>query len=281
MAPDVVPGIPLAGNDLLKELDSLSKPLLTSVFRLFHTMVVQTLSGSELECPFCKSTFSRFLSFGEKSEAVTRWKIIGSGFRLNSMCPSCFSRDRERLLYLYLKHETTIFLRPAQVLHIAPEKRLTRVLTAQPHLNYLSADLKEKDVMMNVDITGLPFDEASFDLVICSHVLEHIPNDRAAMAEIYRVLKSPGMALLQVPISWEIGMTYEDPAKTTSEERQLAFGHSGHVRIYGRDYVDRLQEAGFTVDVFDAGKHFGNAFVARNCLIEDEKLFIGRKITCA
>jgi predicted SAM-dependent methyltransferase len=117
-------------------------------------------------------------------------------------------------------------------------------------IDYVSADLSREDVDLNFDLTRIPLPNATFNAIICNHVLEHIPNDRGAMAEFFRVLKPDGWAILQVPISLCLAATYEDFSITDPMDRERAFGQSDHVRIYAMDYVDRLKQAGFVVELF-------------------------------
>ena len=113
---------------------------------------------------------------------------------------------------------------------------------------YLTADLMEPDVMEQMDVTDIAHPDGSFDIICCSHVLEHVPNDRKAMREFYRVLKPGGWAILNVPITAE--ETFEDPSVTAPSERLRLFGQEDHVRRYGPDYVMRLREVGFQVRIF-------------------------------
>jgi predicted SAM-dependent methyltransferase len=135
-------------------------------------------------------------------------------------------------------------------LHIAPEKGLEKRLRKQ-HGDYLTADLYEQDVMVKMDITDIQFADGSFDVILCNHVLEHVPDDRKAMSELHRVLRPGGWGILQVPISKLLRSTYEDSSITTDAGREQAFGQSDHVRIYGPDYRERLERAGFDVDIYD------------------------------
>lgn len=132
------------------------------------------------------------------------------------------------------------------MLHVSPEPVLGEKFKAQ-YRDYVSIDLDGRKAMQAMDVTALTFPNETFDAVVCNHVLEHVPNDRAAMAEIYRVLKPGGWASLQVPIKGD--MTTEDPSVTDPAERQRMYGQEDHVRQYGRDYVSRLKRAGFKVRV--------------------------------
>ncbi|MFL5906651.1 MAG: class I SAM-dependent methyltransferase [Solirubrobacterales bacterium] len=141
------------------------------------------------------------------------------------------------------------------MLHFAPEPALaTRLRKAAG--NYVSVDIdRSRSPSVVADITELPFDDASFDLVLCSHVLEHVPDDGRAMREMNRVLRSAGVALIQSPVNYEMEKTLEAPGVTSPEERERLFSQPDHVRVYGRDLRDRLEAAGFVVSVdFYAGE---------------------------
>jgi SAM-dependent methyltransferase len=206
-------------------------------------------------------------------------KVVGGGYRLNSLCPICDSFDRERLLYLYLLHKTDIFRSAKKLLHVAPEEKVKAILSSKTNLDYLTADLSAKDVRIEMDTTDIRFPDNSFDAIICNHVLEHIIDDRKAMTELRRVLKPAGWAILQVPVSLSLDQTYEDFSITTARGREEAFGQHDHVRIYAADYEAKLASAGFKVDVFRwiaEGRSFGGR-KNRFGLNEDECVYVVRK----
>ncbi len=176
---------------------------------------------------------------------------FGAGVLRGRLCPRCYSLPRHRLAWLYFGRRTNLFTDPLDVLHVAPEYTLANRLRALANLNYLSIDLNSPRAMRAMDLTALELDDASFDVILCSHVLEHIPDDRRAMRELHRVLRPGGWAILQVPIDPERAVTYEDASITDPESRLEHFGQEDHVRVYGSDYTDRLREAGFTVDEVD------------------------------
>jgi SAM-dependent methyltransferase len=189
--------------------------------------------GSERYCPVCRSHVNRFLPHGNPPRADAR-------------CPVCDSLERHRLLWLYLAEATDLFDgRRKRVLHAAPEPYLTRLLRSIPGVNYLSIDLLPGNAMLQADLTRLQFGDDSFDVIFCSHVLEHIPDDRKAMAELRRVLHPSGWAILQVPMRGQV--TQEDPSVTSNEERTRLFGQHDHVRYYGADFKGRLESVGFHV----------------------------------
>jgi SAM-dependent methyltransferase len=204
-------------------------PLQAAVLRTFRSLRALANRGGAVWCPLCERSFARFVN------------------PRGASCPSCDSRERHRLLWLYLQHETDVFRAPKRLLHFAPEDRSQRVLRSLPNLDYVSADLSSRTAMVNTDITQLDFPDESFDVILCSHVLEHVPDDARAMRELHRVLKRGGVAIVQVPVDHDRAETYEDWSLTTGEERAKAFGQRDHVRWYGRDFAQRLANAGFQV----------------------------------
>ena len=143
-------------------------------------------------------------------------------------------------------------------------------------LDYVTADIHAQDVDVNLDVTNIPFEDASFDVVICNHVLEHVDDDRRAMRELRRVLTPEGWALLQSPVDRAREATYEDPTALTEDERLERFGQADHVRIYGLDYVDRLRAAGFDVTVERWESWLTADDVARYGLNPVEEIFLCR-----
>ena len=133
------------------------------------------------------------------------------------------------------------------MLHVAPEPPLAARLRSVPGIEYLAGDLHPAPGQLALDLRDLDLPDASFGLILCLHVLEHIDDDRRALRELRRVLRPGGAAILQVPR--RRGPTLEDPSVTTPAERLARFGQVDHVRVYGDDYEDRLREAGFDVRV--------------------------------
>ena len=235
--------------------------------------------GLRYKCPFCRGYFRKFLPCGEKHSVLKDANVVGAGHRFNCRCPRCGSRDKERLLYLYLVNETSVFDEHVRLLHIAPEKNLRKKLKKNRNLDYLTADINREDVMVKMDITDIQYGENSFDAIICCHVLEHVSDDRKAMSELYRTLKPGGWAILQVPISLSLSNTFEDASITTPEGREKAFGQADHVRLHARDYKDRLEQVGFAVEEFKwttSNKYYGGS-TNRYGLNEDEVVYCASK----
>ena len=195
--------------------------------------------------------------------------------------PSNGSRSRQRLVWHYLKEEVGILKKPMRVLHVAPELAFMEILGRLQHLEYLPGDKMvegygDQKGVHNLDLTALDLPDARFDLVICNHVLEHIPDDRAAMREMYRVLAPGGQAVITVPVREDLQHTYEDPTITTPAQRRKHFGQWDHVRFYALDLKERLQEAGFQAVVVRYGRNFSKREYERLGLCDDP-IFVARK----
>ena len=217
--------------------------------RIKYTVLGMKYHGSTYHCPLCNSDTRLQKALGFDLDVIREKRIVGAGVR-NALCPVCNASDRIRLLYLYLRNRTGIFSEPTRLLHFAPEPSLEYLFRKQKNIRYLTADLYQEGVMEKIDITAIPHPDASFDAILCNHVLEHVPEDQKAMGELFRVLRPGGWAILQVPFSLTLEETYEDPTVLSREDREVRFGHWDHVRIYGTDYPKKLEKAGFRVEVF-------------------------------
>lgn len=237
------------GNIFKKYLKSYTSPQIYSLIKGGNDFVTLLTSiGNKYHCPFCNGRFSKLLPTGLLFSVLKEKQVIGGGYRLNATCPRCYSNDRERLIYLYLKKEQNqVFSESLKLLHIAPETNLAIKLKSNQMIDYTSADLSSPLVDIQMDITNINQCDNTYDVIICNHILEHIIDDAKAMRELFRVLKNGGFAILQVPISYTIEQTFEDSTITSPEGRELVFGQNDHVRIYGKDYILRLEEAGFSV----------------------------------
>lgn len=239
--------------------------------------------GNTVECPLCNHGFRKMLPGGFQSDITDKLQIIGAGYRMNNICPSCLSTDRDRLVYLYLKNIGQIFEKSLNVLHVSPEPSLYRILKKIPNLNYTIGTKYAEGAYYPAEISffdllALPYPDHTFDVVIVNHVLEHIDDDRQAMSEIFRVLKPKAYAILQVPISNNIEKTIEDQSITEPAERHKAFGQFDHVRIYGPDYKQRLENVGFQVVLNSPFKEdWKLKNIDRYALNNQEKLFVAHK----
>ncbi|NEQ51101.1 MAG: class I SAM-dependent methyltransferase [Leptolyngbya sp. SIO3F4] len=229
--------------------------------------------GNRLLCNFCGYPSDRFMPCGESFSVLEELVVKSAGIREDCRCPNCFSKDRDRLILEFLKLRTHVLDAPARLLHMAPEPRLKTLFERTPQLDYVNADLDPILASEKEDLTHLSFADASFDVVICNHVLEHIPDDRKAMREILRVLKPGGWALLQVPIGRTLEVTREDPSITDPRERERHFGQRDHVRIYGLDYPQRLEQAGFSVKPIEPADFLDAQDIERLAILPEETLY--------
>jgi SAM-dependent methyltransferase len=209
--------------------------------------------GSGYHCNYCGNAYTKFAPWqpGTADRHALMQNAVIAGYGEHIICPYCLSTARERLLKAVV--ETYLHIANKTILHISPEKPLydfikqyATVITA----DYAPGFYTHVDSLVQfADATILPFNSASFDIVIGNHIMEHIPDDSIAMAEIHRVLRPNGMAVLQVPFSANNPSTIEEPAIDNPSRQSALFGQHDHVRIYTlHDYIKRLEKAGFTVD---------------------------------
>jgi len=202
--------------------------MLKALLRLFYY-------GNKRFCPVCNRSSRKFLKFGEMQ-------------RDNAMCIHCSSLERHRFVWLYFKKMTNLFNGVKKVfLHIAPEACFEKPLKNILGKAYITADLFSNRAMVKMDITNIQYPDESFDVIYCSHVLEHVQDDKKAIRELFRILKKDGWAIILVPIMAD--ETFEDPAIVSPSDRRKIFGQEDHVRCYGPDFVHRLEGSGFTVIV--------------------------------
>lgn len=253
------------------------KQLISWLIRFVPRRYLQALSGTGLRiagwflrgtgstCGICGRSYRRFLPYGRLRA------------RENALCPGCLSLERHRLIWLYLKSKTDFFKRPLDVLHIAPEQCFIGPFTRQHGERYVTADLESPWAKVHMDIHKMPFPDASFDAVLCNHVLEHVADDIQAMREIHRVLKPGGWAILQIPFFRPVPEhTFSDDSVTDVREREKLFGQSDHVRRYGNDYADRILSSGLQPE----SESFAFSLTEKECReggIVPEIIFVGRK----
>lgn len=237
-------------------------------------------SGSRYRCPFCGYRARRWTPIGFDLPILHELKVAGAG-RREAGCFRCGSNDRERLIHAFLQRSGILDrIGTMRVLHVAPEIILREFFQrrAKPR-SYVIGDktmpgYQYPPEVVDLDVQHLSFPDNSFDLILCNHVLEHVPDDHAAMRELYRVLAPGGVAVLQVPYAWRLAETDEDPSVTDPKAREARFGQFDHVRMYGADYATRLAHAGFAVETLMLGQEDS---LKRCGLATEEPLFIGRK----
>ncbi|RKS43434.1 methyltransferase family protein [Gillisia mitskevichiae] len=220
-------------------LNKIPRPLLIRASYLIRPVIALGLRGSKYTDPIDGKSFRKFLPYGYEQQ------------RENVLSPSTLSLERHRLLWLYLKNETGLFTEKIKLLHFAPEQAFYKRFQKMENLKYTTTDLNSPLADVKADICNLPFKDNSFNFILCNHVLEHIPDDTKAMKELYRVLSPGGIAILQIPQELNRATTFEDNSITSKKERARIFGQYDHVRVYGRDYFDKLRSIGFKVKEVD------------------------------
>jgi len=230
--------------------------------KIRHRYSIWKLRGHDYFCPVCEKGFITFLPGGPSRRPL-------------ALCPNCQSLERHRFLWMMLQRfwKDEELAENGKLLHFAPEPCLAKKF--KKSFDYLSADIDPRFAMVAMDITDIKFPDESFDVIICNHVLEHIPDDRKALAELFRVLKRGGWASLQVPMRGKV--TYEDYSITTPEGRAKAFGQDDHVRYYGSDYYQRLQDSGFSTSIYLKSEYFSEADNTRFSLLTEKELVIAKK----
>jgi Methylase involved in ubiquinone/menaquinone biosynthesis len=181
-------------------LNTIPRPWLIQLSYLSRPIIAWYLKGNTYTDPIDGKSFKKFLPYGYGTQ------------RENALSPSTLSLERHRLLWLYLKNETTFFTSKKQqnVLHVAPEQCFLHRFKAQKNIHYTTTDLESPIADVKADICNLPFKDNSYDVVFCNHVLEHIPDDTKAMQELYRVLKPGGFGIFQIPQDLSREHTFED-----------------------------------------------------------------------
>ncbi|MBI9039310.1 MAG: glycosyltransferase [Bacteroidales bacterium] len=239
--------------------------------------------GSKYYCPFCKNSFRKLRSSGHDIPFLQDIKIIGSGHRKNSLCPRCFSIDRERLVYLFLKekHEE-IFSKKLKLLHISPEASLKSFFNSLTNIDYIIGrnyrdNYYYRNERIQMNLFNLHYPDNEFDIIVCNHVLEHVKDDELAMSELNRILKPGGFAILQVPYSNSIDETIDDEFLILPEHKEKYFPKFEKVRIYAKDYPEKLKQAGFTVERFNPANEKTEIDISKYALNPEEDLFVGYK----
>lgn len=248
-------------------INKLPRPLLIRLSYVFKRIAPLLYKGNNVECPVCERKFKRFLSYG-----------YGNNHRDNVLCPYDLTLERHRLMWLYLKQESPFFsANKLDVLHIAPEQCFHKLFKNQKNLNYLTGDLESPIADMHFDLHQIPLEDNRFDVVFCNHVMEHVDDALQCMRELHRVLKPGGWGIMQVPQDFTREVTYEDKSITSPEEREKHFWQKDHVRLFGNDYPQWLEKAGFRVEVAFSKNPISEELLNRYRIMKDEKLYIVHK----
>jgi len=239
-------------------LNTIPRPLLIRLSYVARPFIAFLLKGKTFTDPIDGKSFKSFLPYGYGKQ------------RNNVLSPSTLSLERHRLLWLFLKNETNFFTENKKVLHFAPEQAFYKRFRKMKNLKYVTTDLESPLADVKADICNLPFQDNEFDVILCNHVLEHIPDDTKAMQELYRVLKPKGMAILQIPQDLSREKTFEDNSITDRKERAKIFGQYDHVRVYGRDYFNKLRSIGFNVNEVAYTTSLSDVNIEKYCLAKRE-----------
>ncbi len=217
--------------------------------------------GKQVYCPACGYSFDRFRDDWNRSDAL---------------CWRCGSHERHRALWLLFERRPELLRDARSLLHFAPEWALSHRLDGLEGMRYVTADLEDPHVDLRLDITAIELPDASFEAVICSHVLEHVEDDRRAMSELRRITAPGGWCLIMVPLDPSLERTYEDPAIDTPAERERAFWQDDHLRLYAPDIGERLTAAGFSVTRIRPGEEFGSQLLSRCRIGENDEIYLCR-----
>lgn len=230
-------------------------------------ILVWFYKGDNFTDPIDGKSYKSFLPYGYEKQ------------RDNVLSPGTLSLERHRLMWLYLQNETEFFNKEYKVLHIAPEQSFYKRFRNQKNLDYTTCDLNSPLADVKADIQNLPFEDNSFDVIFCNHVLEHVDDDKKALSELHRVMKKGGWGIFQVPIRYSLEKTFEDPTITDKKERIEKFGQYDHVRVYGLDYYNTLNQAGFEVEKVNLSKKLSDQEIERFALEKNEILPVVKKLS--
>lgn len=246
-------------------LNLIPRPLLITLSYWVRPLLALYLRGNTYIDPIDGKGFRKFLPYGYENP------------REGVLSPSTLSLERHRLLWLYLKNETDFFTKDIKLLHFAPEQAFYKRFKRKDNITYVTTDLSSPLADVKADICKLPFGTNEFDVILCNHVLEHIPEDTIAMQELYRVLKPGGWGIFQVPQDMTRITTFEDDTITDKKERARIFGQYDHVRVYGRDYFEKLRSIGFLVEEVDYTKNLSENQIETYRLAKGEIIPLAKK----
>jgi len=230
--------------------------------------IMDSIDYSKKMCPICEAEFNVYMPFGEN-------------LRKNAQCPNCGSVERHRALWLFFEDANLLKEdkgRKINLLHFAPEKVFHDIFMNSSDIEYYPVDFNANHPLIRdvVDIQQIQYEDDMFDMIICTHVLEHVPDDKLAMRELYRVLKSGGTAFLNSPV-FNIEETIEDPDYNTPQLRLKYYGQSDHYRKYGNDYTQRLESVGFEVELIEPNRVYTNEQLIRYGLSPNERIYTCKK----
>ncbi len=249
-------------------LNFLPRPFLIRLSYILNPFIAFFLKGTKYTDPIDGKSYRKFLPYGYEK------------IRENVLAPGTLSLERHRLFWLYLENETTFFSNDKKIklLHFAPEQAFYKRFKNMENLDYITTDLNSPLADVKADICNLPFKDNEFDFIFCNHVLEHIPDDTKAMQELYRVLAPGGIGIFQIPQDLSRATTFEDDTISDKKKRAKIFGQYDHVRVYGRDYFDKLRSIGFDVLEVNYTKNLSEIEIDTYRLAKEEIIPVCKKL---
>ncbi|MGE0567792.1 MAG: class I SAM-dependent methyltransferase [Bacteroidia bacterium] len=248
-------------------LRTIPRPILIKLSLIFSKIAPLLYYGNKYEDPISGKTYRKFLPYGYGGRAK----------RDNVLCPGSLSLERHRLLWLYLKEKTDFFTAKHKMLHIAPEQCFYKLFKAMPNITYTTGDYNSPIADVHFDLHNAPFEDNSFDVIFCNHVLEHVEDANQCMRELFRIMNKGGWGIFQVPLDTTKEVTLEDKSIVTEEDREKYYWQKDHVRLFGLDYKDRLAAAGFDVTVDDFINQIPEKLQERYRLPKGEMIYLCRK----
>lgn len=248
-------------------LRTIPRPILIWFSLGFSKIAPVLYYGNRYEDPITGKTYRKFLPYGYGGRAK----------RKNVLCPGSLSLERHRLLWLYLKQRTNFFTAKHNMLHIAPEQCFYKLFKKQNNLKYTTGDYNSPIADVHFDLHHAPFEDNTYDVIFCNHVLEHVEDANQCMRELYRIMKPGGWGIFQVPLDTTRATTLEDPTITSEADREKHYWQKDHVRLFGLDYKTKLEAAGFKVKVDDFVNTLGADLVDRYRLPAGEMIYFCEK----
>lgn len=239
----------------------LQKIILYIKYKIIYEIRALFYLGKNKICPCCNGHFRKFLPFGINK-------------RSQAMCPGCGSLERQRFAWLFLKENIFPKYPRPKILHIGPEYAIQNKLSIMKEVDYISIDLNSPLAMKKMNLMDLTFKNEDFDIVLCIHVLEHVIDDKKALREIFRVLKYGGCMINQSPINHKLPTTFEDISIISPQERENNFWQKDHLRLYGRDYKNLLENYGFIVKTQNPLHFFNKVVIKKHGLFPNDELYI-------
>ncbi len=238
---------------------------LQHVSHFFLKIISIFMRGNKFEDPINGIKYRKLLPYGRLKP------------RENALAPDSMSLERHRLMWLFMREKTNFFTDKIKFLHIAPEYCFIKIFKGMNNLDYTTGDLISPWADVKFDVHDIPFEENSFDVVICNHVLEHVENDKKVMQEFYRVMKPNGWGIFQVPIDRKNPKTQEDKSITDPRERERLYWQDDHLRLYGLDFGKKLSNIGFKVTESNFINEIDRELIKRYALPKDEIIYYCEK----